>query len=93
VTALYEVIPVGVDTNTSIRGLDALRYRTDLTDAQRDSPEMLFIKLRYKDPTGSRSRLISHAVRPPSRGPRPADPALFGLHVRRLRGSVRHGAP
>jgi Ca-activated chloride channel family protein len=64
VTALYEVIPVGVDTNTPIPGLDALRYRrTNEAESLRESPEMLFIKLRYKDPTGSRSRLLSHAVR------------------------------
>jgi Ca-activated chloride channel family protein len=64
VTALYEIIPTGVDTSTPIRGLDELRYqRTDERDSLRDSPEMLFVKLRYKEPTGSRSRLLSHAVR------------------------------
>ena len=64
VTALYEIIPTGVDTRTPIRGLDELRYqRTDERDSLRDSPEMLFVKLRYKEPTGSRSRLLSHAVR------------------------------
>ena len=64
VTALYEIIPTGVDTSTPIRGLDELRYqRTDERDSLRGSPEMLFVKLRYKDPEGSRSRLLSHAVR------------------------------
>jgi Ca-activated chloride channel family protein len=68
VTALYEVIPTGVDTSTPIRGLDELRYqRTDEPTGQRialrESEEMLFIKLRYKDPNGSRSRLLSTAVR------------------------------
>ena len=64
VTALYEIIPTGVDTGTHIRNLDELRYQhTDERVSLRDSPEMLFVKLRYKDPTGSRSRLISHAVR------------------------------
>jgi Ca-activated chloride channel family protein len=64
VTALYEIIPTGVDTSTPIRGLDELRYqRTDERESLRDSPEMLFVKLRYKDPNGSRSRLLSHAVR------------------------------
>ena len=53
VTALYEVIPTGVDTSTPIRGLDELRYqRTDERVAPRESPEMLFVKLRYKDPNG-----------------------------------------
>jgi len=64
VTALYEIIPTGVDTSTPIRGLDELRYqRTDERDSLRDGPEMLFVKLRYKEPAGSRSRLLSHAVR------------------------------
>ena len=64
VTALYEIIPTGVDTSTPIRGLDELRYqRTDERDSIRESPELLFVKLRYKDPSGSRSRLLSHGVR------------------------------
>ncbi len=46
-----------------IRGLDPLRYHTDDPSSQRASGEMLFIKLRYKDPTGNRSRLMSLAVR------------------------------
>ncbi len=64
VTALYEVIPAGVASSTPIRGLDELRYQsTDDRVALRESPEMLFVKLRYKDPNGSRSRLLSTAVR------------------------------
>ena len=63
VTALYEVIPTGVDTSTPIRGLDELRYQRTAERVARESPEMLFVKLRYKDPNGSRSRLLSHAVR------------------------------
>ena len=63
VTALYEVIPTGVDTSTPIRGLDELRYqRTDERAGLSETREMLFIKLRYKDPNGNRSRLLSHTV-------------------------------
>jgi len=71
VTALYEIIPTGVDTNTPIRGLDELRYQpsdqpsdqpTDQRVTPRESPELLFVKLRYKDPNGNRSRLLSTAV-------------------------------
>jgi Ca-activated chloride channel family protein len=52
VTALYEIIPTGVDTSTPIRGLDESRYqRTGAQDSLRGSPEMLFVKLRYKEPT------------------------------------------
>ena len=39
VTALYEIIPTGVDTSTPIRGLDELRYQR--TDEEADSPEVL----------------------------------------------------
>jgi Ca-activated chloride channel family protein len=88
VTALYEVIPTGVDTSTPIRSLDELRYqRTDERVAPRESPEMLFVKLRYKDPNGSRSRLLSHAVRdvdvvPSSDFTFAASVAAFGMILR-----------
>ena len=88
VTALYEIIPTGVDTSTPIRGLDELRYqRTDERVSPRDSPEMLFVKLRYKDPNGSRSRLLSHAVRdvdvaPSSDFTFAASVAAFGMVLR-----------
>ena len=88
VTALYEIIPTGVDTSTPIRGLDELRYqRTDERDSIRESPELLFVKLRYKDPSGSRSRLLSHAVRdddvvPSSDFTFAASVAAFGMVLR-----------
>ena len=88
VTALYEIIPVGVDAGPYVRGLDELRYqRTDERDRLRQSPEMMFVKLRYKDPTGSRSRLLSHAVRDFSTSPSSdftfaAAVAAFGMVLR-----------
>ena len=96
VTALYEIIPAGVDTDTPIRGLDELRYqRTDERDSIRESAEMLFVKLRYKDPTGSRSRLLSHAVEdldvaPSSDFTFAASVAAFGMVLRdsEYRGDV-----
>ena len=96
VTALYEIIPTGVDTSTPVRGLDALRYqRTKERDTLRESPELLFVKLRYKDPSGSRSRLLSHAVRdddavPTSDFTFAASVAAFGMVLRdsKYRGAV-----
>jgi Ca-activated chloride channel family protein len=99
VTALYEIIPTGVETSTPIRGLDELRYqRTDERDSLRDSPELLFVKLRYKEPNGSRSRLLSHAVRdddvddmmPSSDFTFAASVAAFGMVLRdsKYRGEV-----
>jgi Ca-activated chloride channel family protein len=63
VTALYEVIPVGVDSPAEIRGLDSLRYQrtTQRPDAS-DSEELLFVKLRYKEPDQDRSRLMDLPV-------------------------------
>ena len=64
VTALYEVIPVGIDSPYQIVDVDSLRYQTpDEPAATSDSDELLFVKLRYKAPQGTESRLITHPVR------------------------------
>ncbi len=64
VTALYEIIPVGVRSPVDVRGLDSLRYQTTVVrpDAD-DSTELLFVKLRYQEPGGSESRRVTHPVR------------------------------
>jgi len=67
VTALYEVVPTGVTFD--VRGVDGLRYQRPAESSVRsDSEELMFVKLRYKEPTGSRSRLIEHPVRDRVRG-------------------------
>jgi len=64
VTALYEVIPVGVHSPVEVRGVDTLRYQRSTTarSAATDSNELLFVKLRYKEPDGNTSRLLTHPV-------------------------------
>jgi len=67
VTALYEVVPVGVATNpaTSVPPVDPLKYSSNerSTSAQASSSkEMLTVKLRYKKPDGDRSALVERAV-------------------------------
>jgi Ca-activated chloride channel family protein len=64
VTAIYEVIPVGVDSPVNVRGLDSLRYQSanPLPQAA-DSDELLFVKLRYKKPDEDRSTLLDLPVR------------------------------
>ena len=62
VTALYEVIPAGVASATPVRGLDDLRYQSTEVRIEASSPELMFVKLRYKDPDGKRSRLVTHPV-------------------------------
>jgi Ca-activated chloride channel family protein len=61
VTALYEVVPVGGDP--AARDVDPLRYPAAARpDPAVTSPELLYVKVRYKAPNGERSELISRAV-------------------------------
>jgi len=60
VTALFEVVPRGVEVN--VPGLDPLRYQQQPQPLARNaqtSNEMLNLKIRYKDPEGSESRLLA----------------------------------
>ncbi|MDE2679665.1 MAG: von Willebrand factor type A domain-containing protein [Gemmatimonadota bacterium] len=68
VTALYEVVPVGMDVP---RAVDALRYQP-----QPDDPppavfegELMYVKVRYKDPDGTRSKLLEQPVADRVRSP------------------------
>jgi len=63
VTALYEVVPVGVNTDVTIRMPDSLRYqRNNVQSTSAGGPELLFVKVRYKRPDGDESRLLSQPV-------------------------------
>ena len=73
VTALYEIVPVGVPLP---RGdVDPLRYRpnADPSDAEAGpndfEDELLYVKVRYKDPDGATSRLLAQAVEDRSESP------------------------
>lgn len=58
VTALYEIIPAGEKAEKP--AVDPLKYQTapELADAAKESGEYLTVKLRYKEPEGSESKLI-----------------------------------
>jgi Ca-activated chloride channel family protein len=61
---LYEVILKGSPDADSVRGTDPLRYTTNPTTTSRaGSSELLFVKLRYKQPTGVTSKELTHVVR------------------------------
>jgi Ca-activated chloride channel family protein len=61
VTALYEVIPVGVASEFD--KIDELRYqKSEIAPAASQSNELMTIKLRYKKPDEDVSRLIVHAL-------------------------------
>jgi Ca-activated chloride channel homolog len=61
VTALYEIIPAGVDSD--FFRIDALKYQASkVTPAAKQSDELMTIKLRYKKPDGHKSSLIVHPL-------------------------------
>ena len=61
VTALYEVVPAGKEG--SVPGVDALKYQKPVEAARESkSGELLTLKLRYKDPDGTTSKLIQVPV-------------------------------
>ena len=63
------VIPVGVETEYVIGGVDSLRYQTPVARQLQDTGELLFVKLRYKAPDGYTSRLLTHPVEDVVRDP------------------------
>lgn len=61
VTALYEIIPVGLDSE--FIPVDDLKYQQkNIKPSAQNSKELLSIKLRYKHPSGNKSKLLSHSV-------------------------------
>jgi Ca-activated chloride channel family protein len=63
VTALYEIIPVGVQTRL-LDSVDALRYKPVMKPGGKESfgAELMTVKLRYKQPQGSVSKLLVQPV-------------------------------
>jgi Ca-activated chloride channel family protein len=61
VTALYEIIPVGVDSE--FYKIDDLKYQTTKIEPSAiKSKELMTIKLRYKKPDEEVSKLIVHPL-------------------------------
>ena len=62
VTALYEIIPVGVKSNFK-ESVDDLKYQENSSNTKLSHGDELFtVKLRYKTPSGKISRLIEKPV-------------------------------
>jgi Ca-activated chloride channel homolog len=59
VTALYEIVPAGVEVAS---GVDPLRYQSLKRETTGYSGELVTIKLRYKDPAGLKSKLFEQIV-------------------------------
>ena len=63
VTALYEVIPPNATDAKTVRQPDPLRYGGATPRTPRaESAELLYVKLRYKQPTGLTSKEMTHVV-------------------------------
>jgi Ca-activated chloride channel family protein len=62
VTAIYEVIPVGVESEF-IKDIDELKYQDSKHTKASGSNELLTVKFRYKEPDGNKSKLISQVVK------------------------------
>ncbi len=63
VTALYEVIPAGVESDVELRKPDELRYQRDSETVRGGTAdELLFVKLRYKQPNEGASVLVEHPL-------------------------------
>lgn len=61
VTALYEIVPVGAVAKTGT--VDELKYqKSELNQKATNTNELLTLKLRYKDPQGNESKLITSTV-------------------------------
>ena len=80
VTALYEVIPAGSDE--PVPGVDPLRYQQTALRADVAASEVLTVKLRYKRPEESESRLFARALLTPGADARePSDNFRFAAAV------------
>ena len=61
VTALYEIVPVGVPLDAP--GVDPLKYQRESQQTRAaGSGELLTVKVRFKEPDGETSRLLSRVL-------------------------------
>jgi Ca-activated chloride channel family protein len=61
VTALYEIVPVGVPLDAP--SVDPLKYQREPRDARAaGAGELLTVKVRFKEPDGDTSRLLSRVL-------------------------------
>ncbi|MDF0552565.1 VWA domain-containing protein [Kamptonema sp. UHCC 0994] len=63
VTALYEIIPVGVESDVKLSEVDELKYQqTNVAPNAYQTDELMQVKLRYKKPSETTSNLIKQSV-------------------------------
>ena len=62
VTALYEIIPSGVEDQFT-GSIDPLKYQKAPKSEKTFGSEMMNVKLRYKEPDGERSKLLTRTIK------------------------------
>ncbi|HEY9829298.1 MAG TPA: VWA domain-containing protein [Stenomitos sp.] len=62
VTALYEIIPVGVQSDVKLSEIDSLKYQKNIQQSAAVSDELMQVKLRYKAPNQNTSQLLTSSV-------------------------------
>jgi Ca-activated chloride channel family protein len=62
VTALYEIVRSDVPLDVPLPENGALRYQRPPAASSAPSGELLHVAMRYKDPDGERSKLVTHPV-------------------------------
>lgn len=63
VTAIYEIIPVGVTSDVKLPEIDSLKYQPNpATASASQTDELMQVKLRYKKPNETVSQLITQSV-------------------------------
>jgi len=86
VTALYEIVPVGVESKF-VKAVPDLKY-TESSIAKDYSDELFTVKFRYKKPDGDQSIEITHVMKDETK-PMSSDfkfasaVALFGMQLRK----------
>ncbi|MCP4459781.1 MAG: DUF3520 domain-containing protein [Cytophagales bacterium] len=62
VTALYEIIPTGIESEF-VKDIDPLKYQDKEVVKASNSNELLTVKFRYKAPDGEKSKLITQTIK------------------------------
>jgi len=72
VTALYEIVPVGVTLDVRLGKVDALKYQKSNSGVRADeNADWATVKIRYQHPEGGASRLLAREIR--GEQPRPSE--------------------
>ena len=91
ITALYEIIPTGITSDVTLPDIDPLKFQKPNPSATTaKSNDLMHLKLRYKQPNGSTSKLISEPIADASRSVDSASEnlrfsaavAMFGMVLR-----------